>query len=64
MKTEDVLRIKKLASRIKTIALISQEGRLHELEEQDVIELLDIQKEQACEIERIAERDLKSVTTR
>ncbi|HHC6620837.1 TPA: hypothetical protein ACN33S_004775 [Vibrio parahaemolyticus] len=64
MKTEDILRIQKLASRIRTMSVISQEGKLHELGEDDILELLEMQQEQAAEIERIANRALKSVTAR
>ncbi|EWM34545.1 hypothetical protein, partial [Vibrio parahaemolyticus] len=62
MKTEDILRIQKLASRIRTMSVISQEGKLHELGEDDILELLEMQQEQAAEIERLANRALKSVT--
>ncbi|EGQ7800849.1 hypothetical protein MH171_004883 [Vibrio parahaemolyticus] len=64
MKTEDILRIQKLASRIRTMSVISQEGKLHELGEDDILELLEMQQEQAAEIERLANRALKSVTAR
>lgn len=64
MKTEDILRIQKLASRIRTMSVISQEGKLHELGEDDILELLEMQQEQAAEIERLANGALKSVTAR
>ncbi|EIE1227829.1 hypothetical protein ACOJUY_004841 [Vibrio alginolyticus] len=64
MKTEDILRIQKLAARIRTMSVISQEGKVHELGETDILELLEMQQEQACEIERLAARALKSVTAR
>ncbi|HCH5895032.1 TPA: hypothetical protein NKZ90_004541 [Vibrio parahaemolyticus] len=64
MKTEDILRIQKLASRIRTMSVISQEGKLHELGEDDILELLEMQQEQAAEIERLANQALKSVTAR
>ncbi len=64
MKTEDIIRIQKLASRIRTMSVISQEGKLHELGEDDILELLEMQQEQAAEIERLANRALKSVTAR
>ena len=64
MKTEDILRIQKLAARIRTMSVISQEGKVHELGETDILELLEMQQEQACEIERLAARALKSVTVR
>ncbi|HHY0432773.1 hypothetical protein ACXHQL_24570 [Vibrio parahaemolyticus] len=64
MKTEDILRIQKLAARIRSMSVISQEGKLHELGEDDILELLEMQQEQASEIERIANRALKSITVR
>ncbi|EGR3360980.1 hypothetical protein DMJ17_23690 [Vibrio parahaemolyticus] len=64
MKTEDILRIQKLAARIRTMSVISQEGKVHELGETDILELLEMQQEQACEIERLAASALKSVTAR
>ncbi|EGQ8541303.1 hypothetical protein [Vibrio parahaemolyticus] len=64
MKTEDILRIQKLAARIRTMSVISQEGKVHELGETDILELLEMQQEQACEIERLAARALKSITAR
>lgn len=64
MKVDDILRIQKLAARIRTMSVISQEGKLHELGEEDILELLEMQQEQAAEIERITKRSLKSVTTR
>ncbi|EGR7987170.1 hypothetical protein I8B31_004314 [Vibrio vulnificus] len=64
MKTEDILRIQKLAARIRSMSVISQEGKFHELSEDDILELLEMQQEQASEIERIANRALKSITVR
>ncbi|CAK1748129.1 hypothetical protein [Vibrio sp. 10N.222.49.B4] len=64
MKTEDILRIQKLAARIRTMSVISQEGKAHELGEDDLIELLEMQQEQASEIERIASKAIKSVSSR
>lgn len=64
MKTEDILRIQKLATRIRTISVISQEGKVHELGEEGVLELLEIQQEQASEIERLAGRALKNLSNR
>lgn len=64
MKVDDILRIQKLAARIRTMSVISQEGKLHELVEEDILELLEMQQEQAAEIERITKRSLKSVTNR
>ncbi|MCF9489594.1 hypothetical protein J8B38_22660 [Vibrio parahaemolyticus] len=64
MKAEDILRIQKLAARIRTMSVISQEGKLNELGEADIFELLELQQEQATEIERIAARSLKSVVAR
>lgn len=64
MKVDDILRIQKLAARIRTMSVISQEGNLHELGEEDILELLEMQQEQAAEIERITKRSLKSVTNR
>lgn len=64
MKTEDILRIQKLAARIRTMSVISQEGKAHELGEDDLIELLEMQQEQASEIERIASKAIKSVSPR
>ncbi|EHI9242836.1 hypothetical protein J9100_004156 [Vibrio vulnificus] len=64
MKVDDILRIQKLAARIRTMSVISQEGKLHELGEEDILELLEMQQEQAAEIERITKRSLKSVTNR
>jgi hypothetical protein len=46
------------------MSVISQEGKLHELGEDDILELLEMQQEQASEIERIANRALKSITVR
>ncbi|WP_049544728.1 hypothetical protein [Vibrio nigripulchritudo] len=64
MKVDDILRIQKLAARIRTMSVISQEGKFHELGEEDILELLEMQQEQAAEIERITKRSLKSVTNR
>lgn len=64
MKIEDILRIQKLAARIRTVSVVSQEGKLHELGEDDIIELLEMQQEQASEIEQIASRAIKAVTIR
>ncbi|MGR6863093.1 hypothetical protein ACU5EH_23820 [Aliivibrio salmonicida] len=64
MKVDDILRIQKLASRIRTVSVISLEGEVCELGEEGVRDLLEIQQEQAMEIERIAARILKSVTVR
>ncbi|MGL1089179.1 hypothetical protein [Vibrio vulnificus] len=64
MKIEDILRIQKLAARIRTVSVVSQEGKLHELGEEDIIELLEMQQEQASEIEQIASRAIKAVTIR
>ncbi|MFW9651203.1 hypothetical protein V3H25_22530 [Vibrio parahaemolyticus] len=64
MKVDDILRIQKLAARIRTMSVISQEGKLHELGEEDILELLEMQQEQASEIEKLTRRALKSVTTR
>lgn len=64
MKLDDILRIQKLAARIRTISVISQEGEVHELGKDGIQDLLEVQQEQATEIERIAARLLKSATSR
>lgn len=64
MKTEDILRIHKLAVRIRTMSLVSQEGRINELSEEDVNALLEIQQEQAVEIENLTRKALNHVTNR
>ncbi len=64
MKIEDILRIQKLAARIRTVSVVSQEGKLHELGEEDILELLEMQQEQASEIEQIASRAIKAITVR
>lgn len=64
MKIEDILRIQKLSARIRTVSVVSQEGKLHELGEEDILELLEMQQEQASEIEQIASRAIKAITVR
>lgn len=64
MKTEDIFRIHKLAVRIRTMSLVSQEGRINELSEEDVNALLEIQQEQAVEIENLTRKALNHVTNR
>jgi hypothetical protein len=64
MKIEDILRIQKLAARIRTVSVVSQEGKLHELGEEDILELLEMQQEQASGIEQIASRAIKAITVR
>lgn len=64
MKTEDILRIHKLAVRIRTMSLVSQEGRINELSEEDVNALLEMQQEQAVEIENLTRKALNHVTNR
>ncbi|ELJ8598089.1 hypothetical protein JS84_26220 [Vibrio vulnificus] len=64
MKIEDILRVQKLAARIRTMSVISQEGKVQELAANDILELLEMQQEQAAEIERIASKAIKSVTAR
>ncbi|MGR6863134.1 hypothetical protein ACU5EH_24025 [Aliivibrio salmonicida] len=44
------MRIQKLASRIRTVSVISQEGEVCELGEEGVRDLLEIQQEQAMEM--------------
>lgn len=63
MKIEDILRVQKLAARIRTVSVISQEGKAHELGEDDLLELLELQQEQASEIERLAYKALKNLTS-
>lgn len=53
MNVEFLLRIKKLAARIRTISVVAQEGKIKELDESDLIELLEIQQENALDIEKI-----------
>lgn len=59
MKIESLLRIKKLAARIRTLSIVSQEGKINELDEGDLIELLELQQENAMEIEKIIKSHLK-----
>lgn len=59
MNVEFLLRIKKLAARIRTISVVAQEGKINELDESDLIELLEIQQENAAEIEKIINSHLK-----
>lgn len=64
MKTEDILRIQKLAARIRTMSVIAQEGQIGELDASDLLELLEMQQEQATEIERLVARSIKNVAIR
>ncbi|MFZ3467355.1 hypothetical protein [Vibrio harveyi] len=64
MRTEEILRIHKLAVRIRTMSLVSQEGRINELSEEDVNALLEMQQEQAVEIENLTRKALNHVTNR
>ena len=59
MDVEFLLRIKKLAARIRTLSVIAQDGNVSELHERDLVELLEIQQENATEIEKIITSYLK-----
>lgn len=59
MKIESLLRIKKLAARIRTLSVVAQEGKINELDEDDLMELLELQQENATEIEKIIKHHLK-----
>lgn len=59
MKVESLLRMKKLAARIRTLSVIAQDGNVSELLEGDLLELLEIQQENATEIEKIISSHLK-----
>ena len=59
MKVESLLRMKKLAARIRTLSVIAQDSNVSELLEGDLLELLEIQQENATEIEKIISSHLK-----
>lgn len=59
MKVESLLRMKKLAARIRTLSVVSQEGKINELDDSDLMELLELQQENATEIEKIISSHLK-----